>query len=325
MVSITSAQKSRLTKWADNLYAMGKVIPNAPFASDLLQLARSIYEEIDIETKKNKETSPQTILAWMNRIKSVSDNQIAPNDIKKSLIEIYYSMADYVQLSDDDKRAKTVNENPSQPFESQIFWESVVLAFTLWYGGQTFSLQQKELEAELGLNTNVQLQQAIGRLENRSILSKTERGLIQIQPDSRQNVDSSMLFLLAVGINVNSRVSTKRGYATIQASFLQFSKANHHPMAYLTEGVRSYVTDYCQRIFGRLFNVMQEKNKLPNYSTLRRFLSRLSIYSDLDFVVSSQEEIRSVVHLLEDLKAIVIVSDPAGQRYILLKGELLNG
>ena len=70
---------------------------------------------------------------------------------------------------------------------------------------------------------------------------------------------------------------------------------------------------------------MQENNKEADYAILRRFITRLSIYSDLDFVVSSQEEIRSTVSTLETLKAINIVEDPIGQRYILLKGDLANG
>ena len=159
MVSIVSVPKSILTKWADNLYAMGKVIPNAAYANDLLQLARAIYAERELHAGRNESTSPQTVLNWMNRLKAIGDSREIPKDVKMPLVDIYYSMADFLQPSR-EQRIEIVE----QSFESQIFWESVVLVFTLWYEGQSFSLQQRELESELGLNSNLQLQQAIRRL-----------------------------------------------------------------------------------------------------------------------------------------------------------------
>jgi hypothetical protein len=314
MVSVTPSPKSALTRWADNLYAKGKMLQNAAVSNELLQLARAIYEQ----ENRNEPVNPQKILTWMDKIKTLSEAPNFPENIRSQLTEVYYSMDNFVQDYPDQNEMK-------KKFDSQLIWESIVFAFTLWYGGQTFSLQQKDMETELGLDKNEQIRQAIKELEIREVLNKNDRGLFTLNPNYRDEVDASLLFVLSLGINLNERVPAKKGYSTLQKSFINFSKANHHPIAYLTDGLRSYITDYCQRIFGKTFKFLLENNEQADYSVLRRLITRLSIYPDYDFVVSSQEDVLLIIKRLERLKAVHIVADPLGQRIILLKGEITNG
>jgi hypothetical protein len=95
-------------------------------------------------------------------------------------------------------------------------------------------------------------------------------------------------------------------------------------MAYLADSARSYISDYCQRIFGKIFKFIEETGNRQDYSVLRRFITRLSLFPELDFVVSSEKEIDLTVKILESLKAIVLVTDRLGRKYILLKGEIAN-
>ncbi len=315
MVSVTSSSKSIPTRWADNLYAMGKMLQNAAVSNELLQLARAIYEQ----ENRNEPVNPQKILTWMDKIKTLSEAPNSPQNIRGQLTELYYSMDNFVQEKPDQL------EMVKKKFDPQLIWESIVFTFTLWYGGQTFSLQQKDMETELGLDKNEQIRQAIKELEMRDVLNKNDRGLFTLNPNFRDEVDASLLFILSLGVNLNERVPAKKGYSTLQKSFINFSKANHHPIAYLTDGLRSYITDYCQRIFGKTFKFLLENNEQADYSVLRRLITRLSIYPDYDFVVSSQEDVQLIINRLEKLKAIHIAADPLGQRIILFKGEITNG
>jgi hypothetical protein len=215
-------------------------------------------------------------------------------------------------------------EEPFRASLPEIIWKSVLLAFTLWYGGQSFSLREKEFEAELALNHNVQLRKILEQLQTQSVFFKKETGLIVIDPRFKTNVDLAMLFLISLGANLTAQLDVKRGFQTIQSGFLQYSKIHHHPMAYLAENVRSYVSDYCQRVFGKVFKVVNESGSQMDYSLLRRFITRLSLFSFLDFVVSSDKEIENLVYKLESLRAVVFVADRYGQKYIFLKGEIMN-
>jgi hypothetical protein len=313
--------KSVLANWADRLYAMGKTIPDERLGKDLVQLARAIYDQRDAQLGDYADVEADTLRRWRQNAQELAVGKTPETSVSMEIAEICKSIEMFV------KESSSIGiEGPSQIQSSlsEIIWRSIMLAFTLWYGGQSFSLQETEFVTELDLNHNMKLAQVFDRLRRESVFFKKETGLIVLNPRFKTEVDMAMLFLISFGANLTVQMNAKRGYSSIQMGFIQYSRVHHHPMAYLAENVRSYVSDYCQRVFGRIFKIANEKGSELDYSILRRFLTRLSLCSSLDFVVSSDKDIRTLVSILEDLNAIFLMVDRSGQKHIFLRGEIMN-
>ena len=137
-------------------------------------------------------------------------------------------------------------------------------------------------------------------------------------------VDKASLFIISFGGSVETQLKKVRGYSTIQAGFVKFTY-NHHPLVYLEENVRSYISDYCNRVFGKIFELLNKKGHEQNYSTLRRFITRLSLFSSYDFVVSEEREITKLINTLQSINVIKLITVDEKQKYILLRREILNG
>lgn len=314
--------KQNLNKWADNLYAIGKTVSDKKLALDLIDLAKMMYSYLKPQSGVYADVPTATLKRWRRATQTVSmSNKTLNKEVLNEILRIDRSIEEYlskkIQL---DQLGLTKFSRDM----SELLWKSIVLSFTLWYGGQSFSLSNKELNAELGLNQNAQIKRALEELHMRSVFSERGTGLIVLEPRFKRDVDMATLFLISLGANLTSRLNLKRGYSTIQAGFLEFSKYHHHPMAWLAESVRSYISDYCQRVFAKLFKVLEEGGFRPDYSSLRRFLTRLSLYSSLGFVISDDYDVKMLVKNLESLRTIVLVSGSSGEKYILLKKELLK-
>jgi len=314
--------KSVLTKWADSLYAMGKTMSDERLGRELLQLAKAVYSQRDAKLGDYTDVEMDTLRSWKQNIQEFAADETAkPSATDIGIAEICKSINMLMEVA---KPSGVEDFSQFQSSISRVIWKSIILAFTLWYGGQSFSLQQKEFESELDLNHNMQLRQVFYDLLRESVFLKKETGLIVLDPHIKTDVDMAMLFLISLGANLTTQLNVKRGYSSLQMGFIQYSRVRHHPMAYLAENVRSYVSDYCQRVFGKIFKTANESGSKLDYSILRRFLTRLSLYSSLDFVVSSDKEIRAVISRLEDLNALTLIADRYGQKYIFLRGEMMN-
>ena len=205
-----------------------------------------------------------------------------------------------------------------------FLWKSIALTFTLWYGGQTFSLRKEELVNDLALNYNKQLKTVIDRLLDRSIFIEDKSGLIFFNPRFKTNVDASALLLVSQGVNIDSQLSPKKGFETLQGGFIQFARSNHHPVNNLYDSIRSFVSDYCQRAFGSVFTKLAESGDIPDYSLLRRLIIRLSLYPSLDFVLSGEKNVELLLSRLIDLKTAIIVADEYQQKFVLLRSEIIE-
>ena len=309
-----------LSKWADNLYAMGKSLPSQKANEDLLlNLAKSIYLKRDSQLGDHLTVDEEVLRQWMESIRklSVSESKLG-GQITREISEIFNSMNSFLSMEPIERFS-----NQTLTSESALLWKSIALSFTLWYGGQTFSLTREELEAEMALNHNQQLKTAFEFLRQKSILSENISGLIVFNPRFKALVDAATFFLVAQGANIEVQLESKKAYSTMQSGFIQYSRSHHHPAVYLSDSIRSYVSDYCQKVFGKIFNILTVNNYNPDYSSTRRFVIRLSLYPSYDFVISRQKEAEAILEKLVDIKAAVSISDEL-QKYVLIKGEIVE-
>ena len=312
-----------LKKWADSLYALGKGA-EAPSLKEVTQnitdISRDIYKLLETDTGTSIHVSTNFLLKLRNDIHWLSTNKSLDKIMTSSLLHIDRSIEKFLM---DRPQKDQLHLKAGTQMIHNLLWRSILLGFTLWYGGQSFSITKKELDLELGLARNLQLKRAYEVMFKRSIFLEKGSGLLVLNPRFKTEVDMAALFLLSIGRNLMFQLNYSKRYSTIQAGFLKFSGSNHHPMVSLGENVRSYVSDYCQRTFGKLFERLREKKMEPDYSNLRRFLTRLSLYPSSDFVVSADLEIKKLIGELKNLGVITQPSSLEGEKFILLEKAVM--
>ena len=306
-----------LAKWADSLYAMGMSLPEQKLRLDLVNLAKSMYVIRDSQIGDLISVNERTILYWKEAIQKIyadeEKNTIIPKEVKeiKESIESFYVKPMPI--------SPIVQENAYSTF----LWKSVALAFTLWYGGQTFSLRKEELWSDLALNYNKPLKNAFDSLYKKTIFMEDKSSLVFFNPRFKTDVDASALLIVAQGVNLDAQLVAKKGYETLQAGFIKFSRSNHHPANFLYDSIRSYISDYCQRVFGNIFTTLSETNSKIDYALLRRLIIRFSLYPSLDFAVSGERNMEALLNKLVELK-IALITEEAQQKFVLLKGGMLE-
>ena len=89
-----------LSKWADNLYAMGKSLPSQKANEDLLlNLAKSIYSKRDSQLGDHVAVDEDVLRQWRESIRklSVSESKLG-GQVQREMSEILNSMNSFLSM-----------------------------------------------------------------------------------------------------------------------------------------------------------------------------------------------------------------------------------
>jgi len=311
-------KKTDIKKWADLLYSISKNYQkyklDKNFSDDIYDLSKRMYKQIDQTLSDNVNINISEIDDWFNKLQYVSkeiESDLLINNITDIKMKIDMLLTETIML---DKPYKNI----MPPHISR----SILLSYTLWYGGQNFSITNKEIADDLGLDYN-NLNETLSSLLSNKIFERRNTGLIVINPKYQIQVDSSLLLLLSYAINLSLQYNKKRKFNSLQEGFLNFNKNRYNNMVDLFDNNRSYISDYCQRIFGNLYDILNLEDIKPDYQVLKRFLIRLSLYPFEKFIISNDSKMEKLFNLLKKKKIISVTPIYTDENIILIDKKMI--
>ena len=202
---------------------------------------------------------------------------------------------------------------------------SVLLGSTLWFGGYNFSMSYDQLSSELGFSHNKTSESAFKRLKG-NVFVELENKVIVLNPRYSSLVEKAVVYLigLGTGFKIIGSLTQKRHFLTMQEGFLALTRNKTHPLVPFFENARGYVSDYCQRVFGRLYEELERKEVKVKYNSLRRLVLRISLLPSFDFASSNEPDIESILKKLETFGMIERMSTIDAGEVILLESEVLK-
>ena len=191
-MSLVELEKYKIKKWADQLYFLSKKYEkdddNKIISNELYELSKTMYIKIDQKLSTELYINSSEIYYWSIQIEKII-TKIKDIRVKNDLIEL---QNDLLELTN-----KEIENNKIQPIKYPMYMgRSIILTYTLWYGGQNFSITLNEMDNDLDLKYH-KLDDHLSSLIKDGILSKTKSGLIVLDPMCIDYVDSSLLFLLS--------------------------------------------------------------------------------------------------------------------------------
>lgn len=313
-----------LKRFADRLYTIGKAETTQHPAlsveakSMLLNLAKMMYR-----TTKEQRTMihKKELLEWSDALLQILE-KIAVEDRGTEV---------YREIENINNRFRDWIAHTGQYEKYPIYYldtltsTSILLGSTLWFGGYNFSLSYEQLSSELSFNYNKMIESAYKRLKG-DVFVELENKLIVLNPRHSHLVEKAILYLigLGTGLKIIGPLSQKRQFSTIQEGFLILTRNKVHPMVPFFENARGYVSEYCQRFFGRLYDELERRDVKVRYDNLRRFVLRLSLLPLYNFVLSGDAEIKSIVETLETFGIVAKMPTVDSREAILIETEVLK-
>lgn len=313
-----------IRKFADRLYAIGKIENprhwgiSSHSQSALLDLAQAMYR---ISERKVVTIQRDELQRWNIRLSTILDAIPPKNRTSELYHEIQNIRNRFQRFLKDVEHYEESWDFELDPLTST----SILLGFTLWFGGSNFSLSYEEMSSELAFDHNKTIESSFRRLKG-SAFPELDNKLIVLNARYSSEVDKAIFYLIGLGasLSIADPQVRRKTYMTIQEGFLTLTGNKYHPMVRLFDNIRGYVSDYCQRFFGRIYTELEKKESRLEYGSMRRFVIRLSLLPVSDFVVSGDAKIQSIVKNLEASGAVKRMRVLGSKEVLLIKREVLK-
>jgi predicted transcriptional regulator len=186
------------------------------------------------------------------------------------------------------------------------------LAYYSWKGGDSAKISIEETTKDLNLNKSEIINVTKFLEKNDFIESKDNHFLL-----TNKGIKSVNIAILSLIFKWASIPSNHKDFGTIQNIFLySYQKYNN---IYIFKNIKEkYILNFSHNLLN-LLTTLIDKDEMSEYSSLRKFTIRLSLYPIKEVVSSKLDGTNDILKLLLSKKIIKIIDSYQNKNVILLK------